>query len=79
MHLGNNRSVLQHEAFHRFMAGAYPGIRAWPRWFDEGLADWIARGRFVDERFTLPERWTPQKTAPSSSVVTWRSGSLVAC
>ena len=37
MHLGNNRSVLQHEAFHRFMAAAYPGIRAWPRWFDEGI------------------------------------------
>lgn len=60
MHLGTNRSVLQHEAFHRFMAGAYPGIRAWPRWFDEGLADWIARGRFVDERFTLPERLDPR-------------------
>lgn len=60
MHLGNNRSVLQHEAFHRFMARAYPGIRAWPRWFDEGLADWIARGRFVDERFTLPERLDPR-------------------
>ena len=60
MHLGNNRSVLQHEAFHRFMAAAYPGIRAWPRWFDEGLADWIARGRVVGERFTLPERLDPR-------------------
>lgn len=60
MHLGNNRSVLQHEAFHRFMSRAYPGIRAWPRWFDEGLADWIARGRFVEERFTLPERLDPR-------------------
>lgn len=60
MHLGTNRSVLQHEAFHRFMARAYPGIRAWPRWFDEGVADWIARGRFVDERFTLPERLDPR-------------------
>jgi len=60
MHLGTNRSVLQHEAFHRFMARAYPGIRAWPRWFDEGLADWIARGRFVDDRFTLPERIDPR-------------------
>lgn len=63
MHLGNNRSVLQHEAFHRFMARAYPGIRAWPRWFDEGLAAWIARGRFVDERFTLPERLDPRDLA----------------
>ena len=59
MHLGGNRSVLQHEAFHRFMFRAYPGIRAWPRWFDEGLADWIARGRFVDGRFTVPERLDP--------------------
>jgi hypothetical protein len=60
MHLGTNRSVLQHEALHRFMARAYPGIRAWPRWFDEGLADWIARGRFVDGTFTVPERLDPQ-------------------
>ncbi len=56
MHLVTNRSVLQHEAFHRFMFRAFPGIRAWPRWFDEGLADWIARGRFVDGRFTMPEQ-----------------------
>lgn len=56
MHLGTNRSVLQHEAFHRFMFRAFPGIRGWPRWFDEGVADWIARGHFVDGRFTIPER-----------------------
>jgi hypothetical protein len=59
MHLGNNRSVMQHEAFHRVMARAYPGIRAWPRWFDEGLADWIARGRFTGGRFVLPESLDP--------------------
>ncbi len=55
MHLGANRAVLQHEAFHLFMARAYPKIRSWPRWFDEGLADCIGRGRFVDDKFTLPE------------------------
>lgn len=55
MHLGSSRAVLQHEAFHLFMARAYPQIRSWPRWFDEGLADCIGRGRFVDGKFTLPE------------------------
>jgi hypothetical protein len=58
-HLGANRSVLQHEAFHRFMFRAYPGIRAWPRWFDEGLADWMARGRFTAGRFSVPDRLDP--------------------
>jgi hypothetical protein len=60
MLLGHNYSVLQHEAFHRFMFRAYPKLRAWPRWFDEGLADWIARGQFVKGRFTIPNRLDPQ-------------------
>lgn len=56
MHLGENRAALQHEVFHLFMARAYPKIRSWPRWFDEGLADCIGRGRFVNGKFTLPEQ-----------------------
>lgn len=56
MHLGENRATLQHEVFHLFMARAYPKIRSWPRWFDEGLADCVGRGRFVNGTFTLPEQ-----------------------
>ena len=75
MHLGTNRSVLQHEAFHLFMARTFPDIRTWPRWFDEGLADWIARGRFVEGRFRLPERLDPADVARVQNAL--KDGSLV--
>jgi hypothetical protein len=51
--LGDNHAVLFHEAFHQFMHRAYPGIQAWPQWFNEGLADLFGRGRLADGVFTI--------------------------
>lgn len=55
-HLGDDHGVLFHEAFHQAMQRAFPRIRSWPRWFDEGLADYVARGRFEGGRYLLPQR-----------------------
>jgi hypothetical protein len=53
--LGSNHAVLYHEAFHQYMNRAFPGIRAWPQWFNEGLADLIGRGNPVHGAFKLGE------------------------
>jgi hypothetical protein len=53
--LGANHAVLYHEAFHQFLNRAFPGIRAWPQWFNEGLADLVGRGRPVQGIFTLTD------------------------
>ena len=55
-HLGDNHGVLFHEAFHQAMQRTYPRIHSWPRWFDEGMADYVARGRFENASYVLPER-----------------------
>lgn len=55
-HLGDNHGVLFHEAFHQAMQRTFPRIHSWPRWFDEGMADYVARGRFENARYVLPER-----------------------
>jgi hypothetical protein len=52
--LGANRAVIYHEAFHQFLHGAYPAIRSYPQWFNEGLADVIGRGRVDHGAFALP-------------------------
>jgi hypothetical protein len=46
--------VVYHEAFHQFIHRAYPAIRSYPQWFNEGLADVIGRGHPVHGVFTLP-------------------------
>ncbi len=51
--LGANHMVLYHEAFHQFMHRAYPAIRSYPQWFNEGMADVIGRGRLEHGDFTL--------------------------
>ena len=53
-HLGANHGVLFHEAFHQAMQRTFPQIRSWPRWFDEGLADFVARGHFEQGGYLLP-------------------------
>jgi hypothetical protein len=52
--LGANHAVLYHEAFHQFIHRAFPAIRSYPQWFNEGLADVIGRGRPDHGAFTLP-------------------------
>jgi hypothetical protein len=54
--LSGNFAVMRHEALHQFMHRAFAGIYAWPHWFNEGLADYAARGRVVKDAYVLSDR-----------------------
>ncbi len=79
--LGANDAVLFHEGFHQFMHRAFPAIQAWPQWFNEGLADFFAHGRWnggvfmpgaisdADQRNLVRDAFSTQRAVPLAELM----------